>query len=411
MLIPIRTSRELKRRPRVTGTLIILTMLVHLLGLVLEARWITSRQSIIAAGSLSAADFRPWTLLSYQFLHDPSSIWHLAFNMLFLWVFGSAVEDRLGHGGFACFYLLGGVAAGLAHMAWSPAPVIGASGAVAATTGAFAAFAPRARVQVLVLFFLITMISVPALWFVAFYVAIDFLRSVGDLLGGGSRVAYVAHLAGYAFGFGVAVVLLATGRVPRDDFDIWFLFRQARRRAEFRRATRGTAAGPWDAPTADTDRRLREQARRGTTATATDTTPSIPPELAAHRRDIEQMVVSHRLEEAAAAYARLQQEHPAIVLTSYAQIDVANQLHAEGRAAEAAEAYRRLLSRSPAHPRGAEIRLLLAALTLRSLGKPAEARSLLERLRRDRLDPEHRALFETLEAEAAAAGAAGAAGA
>lgn len=408
MLIPIRTSRELKRRPRVTGTLIILTMLVHLLGLVLEARGIVSRDAIIRAGSLSATDFRPWTLLSYQFLHDPSSIWHLAFNMLFLWVFGSAVEDRLGHVGFACFYLAGGVAAGLAHMAWSPAPVIGASGAVAATTGAFAAFAPRARVQVLVLFFLIMMISVPALWFVAFYVAIDFLRSVGDLLGGGSRVAYVAHLAGYAFGFGVAVTLLATGRVPRDDFDIWFLFRQARRRAEFRRVTRGTAAGPWDAPTADTDRRLREQSRRGTGPAANAAPPpSIPPEAAARRREIEQMVAGHRLEEAAEAYAVLQAEQPEIVLGADAQIDVANQLHAQGRAADAAEAYRRLLKRSPAHPRGTEIRLLLAALTLRSLGKPAEARSLLERLHRDRLDPEHRSLFETLEAEAAAAAAAG----
>ncbi len=407
MLIPIRTSRDLKRRPRVTGTLIILTMLVHLLALVLEARGIVSRDAIIRAGSLSAADFRPWTLLSYQFLHDPSSIWHLAFNMLFLWVFGSAVEDRLGHVGFACFHLLGGVAAGLAHMAWSPAPVIGASGAVAATTGAFAAFAPRARVQVLVLFFLIMMISVPAVWFVAFYVAIDFLRSVGDLLGGGSRVAYVAHLAGYAFGFGVAVTLLATGRVPRDDFDIWFLFRQARRRAEFRRATRGTPAGPWDAPTADTDRRLRQTSRRGTTAAAS-TDPVVPPELAARRRTIEEMVATHRLEEAAAAYARLQAEHPGIVLTPDAQVDVANQLHAEGRAADAAEAYRRLLHRAPAHPRSAEIRLLLAALTLRTLRRPAEARTLLEGVRRDRLDPDHRTLLESLEAEARAAAAGGA---
>ncbi len=401
MLIPIRTSRELKRRPRVTGALVVANMVIHLLALVLVGGGSLDHDRLIELGALSRTDFKPWTLLTYQFLHDQGSIWHLAFNMLFLWVFGAPVEDRLGRVGFASFYLAGGVAAGLAHVAWSAAPVIGASGAVAAVTGAFAALAPRARVLVLVFFFIIGTFAVPALWFVAFYVAIDFLRSVGDLLGGGSRVAYVAHLAGYAFGFGVAVALLATRKLPRDDFDIWFIFKQSRRRAAFRRATSGSVAGPWESASADTGRRLGERARK---TAPVDDAPPPDPEVAAARRRIEELVVEHRLPEAAEAYAELLAEHPETVLTADRQVDVASQLHAEGREQEAGTAYELMIDRYPAHPRTPEVRLLLAALYVRSLGRAEDALPLLERARSGRLGEDHRALVDALEAEAQAAG-------
>lgn len=402
MLIPIRTSRELKRRPRVVGALIVANMVIHLLGLVLVGGGSLAHETLIEWGALSRGDFKPWTLLTYQFLHDQGSIWHLAFNMLFLWVFGASVEDRLGRVGFASFYLAGGVAAGLAHVAWSPAPVIGASGAVAAVTGAFAALAPRARVLVLVFFFIIGTFSVPALWFVAFYVAIDFLRSVGDLLGGGSRVAYVAHLAGYAFGFGVAVTLLATRRLPRDDFDIWFIFKQSRRRAAFRQAAAGAVGGPWESASADTGRQVAERMKRSSEAADA---PPPDPELHAARRRIEQLALEHRLPEAATAYAELLRTRPDAVLSPDRQVDVASQLHADGRERDAARAYELVLERYPAHPRTADVRLLLAVLYVRSLDRPEDALPLLERARTGRLDEAHRELVEALEEEARAAGA------
>lgn len=374
-------------------------MLVHLLGLILAQRGILSQDSLLEWGALSRTEFRPLTLITYQFLHDPGSIWHLAFNMVFLWVFGAAVEDRLGRVGFTAFYLLGGVAAGVAHMMWSPAPVIGASGAIAATTGAFAALAPRARVLVLVFFFLIMTLSIPALWFVAFYVAVDFLRSVGDILGSGQeRVAYVAHLAGYAYGFGVSIALLATGVLQRDDFDIWFLFKQSRRRAAFRRVTKGTPAGPWDAPSADTGRRLAEQAKRAKPAPPSD------PEMRAARLRIESLANGHKLEEAAAAYAELLKIRPEAALSPDHQLDVASQLHASGQDADAAEAYRIFVERSPLHPRASEVRLLLAAVYLRNLDRTSDARAMLERIRESRVNPDHVALLEDLEAEVMAAG-------
>jgi membrane associated rhomboid family serine protease len=397
MLIPLRTSRELRRRPRVTGTLIVVNMLVHLLGLILAQRGIVSQDTIIEWGSLSRNDFHPWALITYQFLHDPGSIWHLAFNMVFLWVFGAAVEDRLGRVGFTAFYLLGGIAAGIAHMLWSPAPVIGASGAIAATTGAFAALAPRARVLVLVFFFLIMTLSIPALWFVAFYVAVDFLRSVGDILGSGQeRVAYVAHLAGYAYGFGVSIALLATGLLPRDDFDIWFIFKQSRRRAAFRRVTKGSAGGPWDAPSADTGRRLAERAKK------TEPAPPPDPELQAARQRIEALVDGHELEEAAAAYVELLKTRPKAAMSPERQLDIANQLHADGHDADAAAAYELFVERSPANPRAGEVRLLLTALYLRNLDRLDDARAMIERIRQSRVDADHVALLEVLEAEAEA---------
>jgi membrane associated rhomboid family serine protease len=72
----------------------------------------------------------PWRLVSYAFAH--ADIWHILGNMLFLWVFGPSVEDRLGRVWFVVFYVLGAAAAGATHLAFSAAPVLGASGAVSA---------------------------------------------------------------------------------------------------------------------------------------------------------------------------------------------------------------------------------------------------------------------------------------
>jgi membrane associated rhomboid family serine protease len=101
-----------------------------------------------------------WQLFSSLFIHDPHSVWHLAFNMLFLWIFGAPVESRLGRVSFLSLYLLGGAVANIAHMMVSKAPVIGASGAIAGLTGAFLALYPRSRVIVLFLFTM-SFISVP----------------------------------------------------------------------------------------------------------------------------------------------------------------------------------------------------------------------------------------------------------
>ncbi|MDG2270131.1 MAG: rhomboid family intramembrane serine protease, partial [Alphaproteobacteria bacterium] len=107
-----------------------------------------------------AAVSTPLTFVTYQFLHADWA--HLAFNMLFLWVFGDNVEDALGHVRFVVFFLLCGIAGGLAQSIVEPdsvTPVIGASGAISGILGGYLLLYPRARL--LVLAFLIIPLRLP----------------------------------------------------------------------------------------------------------------------------------------------------------------------------------------------------------------------------------------------------------
>jgi membrane associated rhomboid family serine protease len=156
------------------------------------------------------------TLISSQFLHGG---WlHLLGNMLFLWIFGNNVEDRLGRIRFLVFYLVGGTVAGLTQVAINPdsaVPTIGASGAIAATLGAYVVLFPRARITSLVfLGFFYQLIDVPAVVVLVFWFLlqlIDGIASLGvtDASGG---VAFFAHIGGFVFGALVGLVIRAVGR-------------------------------------------------------------------------------------------------------------------------------------------------------------------------------------------------------
>jgi membrane associated rhomboid family serine protease len=141
------------------------------------------------------------TLASSMFLHGG---WmHLGGNMLFLWVFGDNVEDAMGHQRFLGFYLLCGIIAGLAHAAVyadSQLPTLGASGAVSGVLGAYFVLHPRVKVWI-VMFALIPM-RLPTFiviggWAVM-QIAFTFMGGSGE--GGGSQVAWFAHIAGFAAG-------------------------------------------------------------------------------------------------------------------------------------------------------------------------------------------------------------------
>jgi membrane associated rhomboid family serine protease len=156
------------------------------------------------------------TLISSQFLHGG---WlHLLGNMLFLWIFGNNVEDRLGRIRFLVFYLVGGTVAGLTQVAIDPdsaIPTIGASGAIAATLGAYLVLFPRARITSLVfLGFFYQLIDVPAVIVLVFWFLlqlIDGIASLGvtDASGG---VAFFAHIGGFVFGALAGLVIRAASR-------------------------------------------------------------------------------------------------------------------------------------------------------------------------------------------------------
>jgi membrane associated rhomboid family serine protease len=395
MFIPLGTDRPAKRPPRVTQALIAVNVAVHV-GIALGVRsGQFSFDQVLDALQFNPRDFSIVGLFTAFFVHSPG-IWHIAFNMLFLAVFGAAVESRLGRAGFIGFYLAGGVVANLAHMAVSASPVIGASGAVAAVTGAFLALFPRARIKVLFIFFIIGIYHVPAPWFIGLYFVIDVLRQFVGLFGGAvDRVAYMAHIAGYVFGFGLALVLLATGVLNREELDIFYLFKQSRRRAAFRAANRKVGGGLWDTPQADTGRHIERKMKEA---------PPPDPRLASLRAEIRRLAAAHDLPAACERYRALLAEDEQAVLTEGLQLDLANAMLAEGDTTHAARGYELYLGQYPRSTRSDEVRLMLAVIYVRHLGRPDDARPLLDGAP-DRLsDASQRSLAETLLAEVGAAG-------
>jgi membrane associated rhomboid family serine protease len=153
------------------------------------------------------------SIFTSMFLHGG---WlHIIGNMLFLWVFGNNVEDRMNPAVFLGFYLLGGVVAAYAQVLpdiGSTVPLIGASGAVAAVLGAYIVMFPRARVLTLVIFFFITAIELPAVVVLGLWFVLQALQGIGSLAGDIGGVAWFAHIGGFLFGLLVALLFYRTRR-------------------------------------------------------------------------------------------------------------------------------------------------------------------------------------------------------
>ncbi|HUP54157.1 MAG TPA: rhomboid family intramembrane serine protease [Methylomirabilota bacterium] len=228
-MIPLRDANPTRRTPVVTIALIAVCFVVFAYELGRLGSGGTDALDAFATewGIVPADLTRAWasgtslggealTLITSQFLHGG---WlHILGNMLFLWIFGNNVEDRLGRIRFLAFYLVGGIVAGLTQVAIDPdsaVPTIGASGAIAATLGAYVVLFPRARITSLVfLVFFYQLIDVPAVVVLVFWFVlqlIDGIASLGvtDASGG---VAFFAHIGGFVFGTVVALVVRAVGR-------------------------------------------------------------------------------------------------------------------------------------------------------------------------------------------------------
>lgn len=151
------------------------------------------------------------TIFTSMFLHG--GLLHLFTNMLFLWIFGDNIEDRLGHIRFIVFYLLCGTAAAYGHAITEPSsmvPMIGASGAVSGVLGAYLLLFPHARVHTLVFFgFFIQVIRLPALLVIGFWVVIQFINGLlSSGTPGQGGVAWFAHIGGFISGVIILKILL-----------------------------------------------------------------------------------------------------------------------------------------------------------------------------------------------------------
>ena len=162
-----------------------------------------------------------WPLITDAFLHGG---WmHIIFNMWFLWIFGPAMEARFGRLGFLLLYLGGALTASVLHVATHPdsiAPVLGASGAIAAVIAAYAVIYPTERVITIVpIFFIPLFIPVPAIFFAAFWFMLQIVQGSTEIArpGMAEGVAWWAHIGGFAFGalFALIARLLMHGTQTR----------------------------------------------------------------------------------------------------------------------------------------------------------------------------------------------------
>lgn len=412
LFFPLGTDRTLRSTPWLTYALIAVNVLIFLF----------TERSILALGdqmvqlqeNLGAGIQRPDLLASwndnfvfnaylqpaypqlhqfftYQFLHQ--NLWHLAGNMVFLYVFGCAVEDRMGKLPFGLFYLAGGVLAGWAHVMTSPSPVLGASGSVAAVTGIFLALFPQVGVHIWYWFLvMIGRFEVSAVVLICFRVAQDLLFNFASV----GNVAYEAHLAGYLVGFVTGMGLLYTRLLGGEPTDMLAAIEQRRRRAAFAKLAR---EGPpvWEAP-------------GGGPPGAPGGPAAPPPTPAEAQRMRARAAVMTRLADpdhpnsAVDAWVQLQRSHPGEVLPPGPQLDIGNLTMAAGRHAEAAAAYEAYLRLYPRNAEAPRVTLLAALVHTRYLGNPGRAVELLEPAM-ERVGGADRSLAEAVLEEARAAAA------
>ena len=218
-MIPLRDVIPSRTTPYITVTIIVVNALVFVFELQLP---LTDRVRFIEVYGIVPASVGSLSLLTSMFLHGG---WlHFLGNMLYLWIFGDNVEDRVGHGRFIVFYLTCGLAATLAQVVSNPTsvvPMVGASGAIAGVMGAYFVLFPRSRVLTLLpLFIFWKLIEVPAILFLGFWFLLQLLSGVGSVGAGQdvSGIAFWAHIAGFATG---AVAIFFFRRPERQRVDWW----------------------------------------------------------------------------------------------------------------------------------------------------------------------------------------------
>jgi len=378
MLLPIRTNIWPRRTPYANYALIAINVLVFLASYGELHVYIFSGQPIrlpirpwAVQWLLVPAHRQYWQFLTYAFLHG--SLVHILGNMFFLYLFGNNINDKLGHLWYLLFYLCGAILSGLGHAAmnWSSiAPTLGASGAVAAVTGAYLVLFPQTLITVLYWFFFIGTVEVPAMYFIAIkMILID--NGIARYTDG---VAYDAHLAGYAYGIGVTLLLLATRLVAGSNFDLWAMIKRWNRRRRYR----DVVTGGYD-PFAGTPRRKPVVASEVKKSAADTQKEAKTREI---RSAIGRWIGQRNLAAAADAYLELMAVDSQQVLPRQDLLDVANQLASDHRSAEAAQAYEQFLTHYGNYEHAEQVELMLGVLYSRYLRDFEQAVKHLEKAAR-----------------------------
>ena len=219
-MIPLRDVIPSRTVPYLTVTLIALNIVGWFFELTLSTRDLAV---FLQTFGVVPAHFQPASLVTSMFLHGSWS--HVLGNMLYLWIFGDNVEDRMGHGRFLVFYLLCGFVAAFGQIAINPdstLPTIGASGAIAGVMGAYLVLYPRSRVLTLVpLIIFFEIVELPAVFLLGFWFLMQLFSAGAIAVTANSEsggVAFMAHVAGFVAGLAGVFVF----RKPRRP-DAWWI--------------------------------------------------------------------------------------------------------------------------------------------------------------------------------------------
>lgn len=375
MLIPLGTTRSRTRSPAVTYSLIVGCIAAFM---VQNAVSVDEWRGYAIRGN----GFEWYQLFTSTLLHG--GLLHLGFNMLVLLALGPNVEDKLGHIKYLLVYLLGAVSAGLAHMLFSSAGAIGASGAIAAVAGAYLVLFPSSRIICFTIWIgFIGRMPIPAWWFIGIKIAIDILAGG---FGGNTGIAHAAHLGGYALGIVAMLLGLQFRLIEREPQDLFTYFRQKRRKAAIQEAIREQQSRVESTVGVDAEEHLSPQARR----------------MHEERAAIARLVALGEFDEAAGAYERFTQEHSpterGAALSSKHQLLLAEHLLRSDRPALALQAFHGFVAAYPRDRETPSASLMMGLLLARRLGRPGEARPHLE-WARPRLSGDEQQLAGQLLAE------------
>ncbi len=344
--LPIRTDSPLRSTPYANWGLIAANLAMFAATLV--------EPGLTGRLELSPRFPALYQFITYQFLH--AGLLHVGVNMLFLFIFGNNVNDKMGNLGYLAFYLAGGVVAGSAYAMTEhgPAGLVGASGSIAAVTGAYLILFPRSHVSIFYWFIFIGRFELQALWFIGLFFAQDVLLS-----NGGDDVAHMAHIGGTIFGTTVCLALLVPQLLPRDQFDVWALIQRWNKRRQYRDLV-AKGYNPFDY--------TQTPGGRGRP------TP-VDGRVVELREQITAALGRHEVATAADLYVQLKVIDANQVLSRQAQQDVATHLHHAERYPQAAEAYEALLRTYPKFDRVDQIELMLGVLYARYLQQYDKAKT------------------------------------
>ncbi|MDH4241487.1 MAG: rhomboid family intramembrane serine protease [Phycisphaerae bacterium] len=365
-ILPYRTSIRPWRTPYANYALIIANVIIFLITYSPHYSWIAGMR-VLEPLRQSAQNFmlipnnlRIWQFVTYAFLHG--GILHVAGNMFFLYVFGNNVNDKLGHVGYLVLYLAGAVFSGLGHVvlhSYPPVPTLGASGAIAAVTGAYLALFPLTLLTVFYwLFFFIGTMEIHALYFIGF--KLIFWDNVLERQI--PNVAYDAHLSGYAFGILAVLVLLATGLIKTSTFDLWAMIKQWNRRRQYRDAV-SSGYEPYSGRTTTRQIKVKEEKKTADQQKREE-------EITQLRNEIAGRISQRNLPAAAKIYLELIDLDSEQILPRQYLLDIANQLASENKPAQAAQAYEQFLKHYNNYEYVEQVELMLGILYSRYLQKP-----------------------------------------